>query len=233
MDRSTAAFDNALETQLQALMDYPGFKGQTSNRFLADIANLVIAKTEAGEPLIEVGCFLGKSTVALAMLARRMGTTLFSIDVGRQHIDFTARMLAHYGLGDYATFFHGDFPTFAARMIFPKKPALVLVDGHHAYRYVRADIAALFALNDRPRYAAFHDYALRRVGPSSEDGPNVYGAIHDAFGPALAVTPAGIAGPQGPPKINDRNNYLAPGVSEGVIIDLTPYEAGLPAQLSA
>jgi len=233
MDRSTAAFDGALETQLQALMDYPGFKGQTSNRFLAEISDLVIAKAEVGEPLIEVGCFLGKSTVALAMLARRMDARLFSIDVGRQHIDFTAGMLAHYGLADRVTFFHGDFPTFAARMIFPTKPAMVLVDGHHAYRYVRADIAALFALNDHPRYAAFHDYALRRAGPASEDAPNVYGAIHDAFGPALSVSPVGIAGPQGPPKINNRNNYLAPGVSEGVIIDLAPYQAGLPAPATA
>ena len=229
-DPTSQAFVTLLEEQLQALKAYPGFQGQMTNNLLAGVARTVIDNAEPGEPLIEFGCNRGKSTVALALLARRMDTNLYSVDTSRERVDFVARMLAHFGLADRVVFYLGDLPGFAKEILLTRRPALALVAGHTAYRDVGADIAALLSMNMRPRFAAFHSYSLRRMGAQTEDCPSVQRAIEDAFGPDLVTLPIGNLGPAGPPKVNERNNYQEPGAPEGVVIDLAPYANGLPRQ---
>ena len=146
-----------------------------------------------GASLVEVGCWLGRSTAYLADAIRRSGKAirLTAVDTwtgcdsdptGAEARTMLAageplysRFLANIvrcGLAPYITPLRIRSPV-AAESFAPASLDLVYIDGEHTYDAVWADIAAWRSRVKPGGILAGHDY----------DMPAVRSAVHDAFGP--------------------------------------------------
>jgi predicted O-methyltransferase YrrM len=144
-----------------------------------------LAELAKGRVVLELGAWLGRSTVCLGQTAK----TVVSIDwhqgdahaarAGRAStLPGYLRSLERYGLSDRVVTVVSRFEEvlpFLADDSFD----LVFLDGFHSYEQVSADIQSLRRLVRPGGWFAFHDYGVARFG--------VTRAVDEAFGRPLDV----------------------------------------------
>jgi len=138
-----------LQEDLALVDSVAGWLALDEARVLIDCA----ARVPAGQCIVEIGNYRGRSTTALALGARRgAGAQVYSFD---PHVPFVGPRGGHFGRADqaelYATLSRtgvGELVsvvTLDARLVGPVWPrrdvALLFIDGDHRYEAVRADHA--------------------------------------------------------------------------------------------
>lgn len=114
----------------------------------------------AGDVMLEIGTYSGKSTVIEILGSRanrrRKRTRWFGLDLDPAAIQRTQATLESWNLTPYASLFRGDLRGFIKMHAI--SPTMVFVDGDHTYAGVKQDIALLSAFLARRVPVLFHDY---------------------------------------------------------------------------
>lgn len=122
----------------------------------------------AGDVILEIGTYAGKSAVVEILGARanpeRRRIRWFGLDVDKSAIRNTKRTLEKWNLMEYCTLFCGDLATFLKKH--PISPTMVFVDGDHRYEGVKRDTEVLSSFVARDVPILFHDF----LNPGKEHG---------------------------------------------------------------
>lgn len=192
----------------------------TSPEYQRGILDFVLAHNDSGSCVIEVGCYKGGLTALLALLCKKSGLHLYSMDIDKNSAAGARGVLDSLGLSEHATVQHTTLPEFARSTKTNGKPVLCILDGDHAYSAVLQDLKAVEKLQHRPFAVAFHDYSLRH--PTTDE--RVSDAITDFFGSSVSpeligmrMNGEGHATREAPQP--DGHYWQVPG-SEGAIVTL-------------
>jgi predicted O-methyltransferase YrrM len=200
-----------------------------------DIITFVMQNRSHGRGIVELGCYRGGLTVALALLCRDLAWPLYVVDISSENIEITRNLLKKVQSAEHVQFFTGTLNMFADKVQLSESPLLAVIDGDHRRSDVISDIASLYSLNRRCYAAAFHDFSLRVKGQSGSDLSDVRvdRAIFDCFGPdaplmIIGESPDFLNGPArrlydqggGDSVATDTSWYWEEGGHEGVILVL-------------
>lgn len=168
-------------------------------------------------PVIELGCYMGGSSVFLAQACAIAGRELFIIDISQDFIDMTLDHIQRVVGKAPVRAFHGTAEDFAESALGrgTLSPFLVFIDADHRYDAVRRDIQAMGSLERQPVYWAFHDYSLRGTVDHRTDIA-VDKAIHDEFGEISPIERIGLQTFEATAP-NYGGDYFAAAGSEGVL----------------
>ncbi len=190
----------------------------------SDLYEYIVTHRDRGHGIIEIGCYKGSSSLVLAYTFRELRVPFHTIDINRNYLDDTKRLLEDLGLAESASFFHGTMPEFAQQVHFDHKPLLVFVGGNHNYKAVLQDIKAIYQLNQLPAAIAFHDFSLRSF---RYEGIRVDQAIRTAFGPGVELRRIGMQFGERPipsrEQPSESGSYWDVYGTEGVIIETQNY----------
>lgn len=163
---------------LDASAEIAGWLTRAEAGLLFDAA----AAAPAGQAVVEIGSFAGKSTVALALGARSgAGARVHAVDphTGSSETVAVTGFLDTFGLFKANLERHGaagqvdvvrDFSVSAAAR-FERPVAFLFLDGAHGYRAVRDDYESWFAKVVEGGLIAFHDsWILPFAGPNLASG---------------------------------------------------------------
>jgi predicted O-methyltransferase YrrM len=140
--------ESALELELGLA---EAVEGWMSREELAELAHSA-ARVPSGQAVVEIGNYRGRSTVALALGARRAGAHVWSVD---PHAEFVGPRGGRFGRADMAQLYANlarsgvgadvslvCLPSLAAARAFEGSIGLLFIDGDHRYAAVRADFEA-------------------------------------------------------------------------------------------
>jgi predicted O-methyltransferase YrrM len=145
--------------------------------------------------IVQLGHFVGYSTLLLGFMARRMGATnsVFSIDIDPKASAYTNEWLERAGLGPYVRILVSDSvapeASAAALTYLGGQPGLVFIDSSHAYEHTLRELevwyrelpaGGLLALHDVSRYSERFDMSAK-------------GGVGKALAEWLAGPGAGVA----------------------------------------
>lgn len=154
---------------------------EAEGRTLAELAN--------GKIVLELGAWLGRSTVCLAQTAAR----LYSVDWhrGDEHAGLAPtlapylRNLNRYGLFDRVIPIIGRFEDVLPALGYAHFDG-VFLDGFHTYEAVLSDADQARRLVAPGGWMAFHDYGVQASSFSNEPF-GVTDAVNEMFGTAVTV----------------------------------------------
>lgn len=148
---------------------------------LSEEEGTTLAGLGQGKIVLELGAWLGRSTVCLAQTAERV----FSVDWhnGDEHAGKSLTLIPYlqnlhrYGLFDTVVPIIGRFEDVMPALK-PEHFDMVFLDGFHSYEEVRGDIFRILALE--PSIMVFHDYGVQ----ASSNGGGHFGvtrAVEEMF----------------------------------------------------
>jgi len=153
-----------------ALNNVEGWLGLDDAIFLYEEA------IRARGPIIEIGAFRGRSTIALALGGRKSGSLVYSID---PHTDFEGIFGGHFGPMDreayYRNILNAGVAENAALVNLPSTQvanswrieiALLFIDGDHRYEAVRQDMLSWSIFLRRGGLIVFDDANQIGSGPN-------------------------------------------------------------------
>lgn len=127
-----------------SLLNVEGWLSLEEARFLCEAA------ANAADYIVEIGAFRGRSTIALALGARKSGSMVYSID---PHVEFVGVFGGRFGPADreayYRNVINSGLTMFAALVNLPSAKVslawdrpigLLFIDGDHRYEAVRTDM---------------------------------------------------------------------------------------------
>lgn len=125
-----------------------------------DILKLYELAYFAPGPILEIGCYRGKSTmvIARALADRATRVPFFTLDVDPAALRATSRAAAEHGVGDRVLLVRGSARA-CLRAMPALQPALVFIDGDHSRDGVRRDLDVLRNAVPDGGILLFHDYA--------------------------------------------------------------------------
>lgn len=176
--------------------------------------------------LVDLGVYMGGSSMILAGCVEPMGLELDLVDVNAAYLKFTHERLrrAFPRAMNRVRMFHGDLPTYAARVLDSDPGARTLVhhDGSHTFEQVVRDLSALYFVRDRVHSLAIKATHLRG---NIAHLNFVDAAVYAVFGAAVEHTPIGARFPKDAPvTVPNRwdGKYFLAGHPEGMHI---PFDA--------
>jgi predicted O-methyltransferase YrrM len=137
----------------------------------------------ADGPILEVGCFNGKSTtiLALAIQAAGRGVTLHSIDVNPSRCQIAAANVKRFAPKVAARFYTGKSGALLANL--DLQPAFVFIDGDHSYRGVHTDLRNVVGKLRPGGFVLLHDYFDARNDDPDEPNYGVRRAADTVLDP--------------------------------------------------
>lgn len=147
----------------------------TSKEYQKSIHAVLLDKDLAPGVVVEVGCYKGGLSAQLAYFCRLLNRKFIYIDIDRNYLNSTRKLLKDLGLDKNTECFVGSFSSYMSTLGAKESIALVIIDGDHDYDATKKDICAF--LNSPPQWAVFHDYSLR----SFNTHENVQKAIEDTL----------------------------------------------------
>jgi glycosyltransferase involved in cell wall biosynthesis len=197
-----------------------GNHSHTSTEFQDDVLHFIDRHADVGGAVIEVGCYRGGLTAQLALVCRRLGKTLYVIDVDEQYMAIAKESVQAVTYDAHVRYYLGTFPQFVAEGRCREQVILTLIDADHRYDGVRRDITAVYAMTPLPHAVAFHDFSLRYVTAELKD-VRVDRAILDAFGEDARYVRLGQVAGLGPTMATSPGqdgHYHERGQPEGVLL---------------
>jgi predicted O-methyltransferase YrrM len=136
-----------------AVQDIPGWLRRE------DILKLYELAYFSPGPILEIGCYHGKSTVVMAraLADRATAVPLVSVDVDPVALRAAGQATRDHDLADRVLFVRGSVRA-CARAIPDLRPMMVFLDGDHSLRGVRRDLAVLRRAVPDGAVLLFHDY---------------------------------------------------------------------------
>ena len=150
----------------------------TSRQYQDDILQYLLANSDKGMGVIEIGCYKGGLTALLASVCKQFNWPLYSIDIDEKSVLSTINLLEALRLSENVEVINGTLQSFANEKKLSSRPSLIILDGDHQYDAVIRDIEAIYNLDYIPYAAVFHDYSLRHA----TTGERVDDAIRHCFG---------------------------------------------------
>lgn len=145
-----------------------GLMGIEDGRFLYALA-LIAGSSKRGKVAVEVGCWRGRSAIAIGQGCKDSGLKLITTDtwVGTVSSDKAANdrgcsrnqavaNIATAGLADVVEVVTGTALDLSQRLQ-PGSVAMTFIDGDHTYEGCKNDLLALWPYIPKGGYVAFHD----------------------------------------------------------------------------
>lgn len=204
-------------------LDYP-FDDQCTLQYYYDIVRTL--RDLAGEfgRVIEVGTYMGGSSGFLAGCIERFDydLDLIDIDANRLRSSYERVRRSFPESIHRVRLFHGDLPTYVARVLTREDSGRVIVhhDGSHRFDQVVKDMASLYFVRDKLLAVIAQDTNLRA---HLKDNIFVDLALYAVFGTEVRYAPIGTAcQPHEARARPDASSgyYFVPGVPEGVVIPM-------------
>ncbi|MES9539326.1 MULTISPECIES: class I SAM-dependent methyltransferase [unclassified Actinomadura] len=182
--------------------------------------------------LVDLGVFMGGSSAILAGCVEPMGLELDLVDVNDAYLRFTYERLRRVfpRAMTRVRMFHGDLPTYVARVLGgePQTRALVHHDGAHGFDQVVRDLSALYFVRDRVHSLAIKATHLRG---DIRHLNFVDAAVHAMFGVDVKYEPLGANFPPDAPVTVPNEwdgNYFLAGQPEGMYVPFDGVEWKYP-----
>ncbi|NLS25908.1 hypothetical protein S2M10_08830 [Sphingomonas sp. S2M10] len=204
-------------------LDYP-FDDQCTLQYYFDIVRVL--RDFAGEfgRVVEVGTYMGGSSGFLAGCISRFDYDLDLIDIDARRLRSAyERVRRSFPESIHRVrIFHGDLPTYVARVLAQEESGKVLVhhDGSHSFNQVVKDMASLFFVRDKLLAVIAQDTNLRG-GIHGDIFVDL--ALYAVFGSEVRYAPIGTACEAHEARTRpdpDTGLYFLPGVPEGVVIPM-------------
>ncbi len=164
-----------MDDRARAREEYLSIKGLTSANELAALYDLACL-VPSGEMIVEVGCYHGKSTAALAAPGRflvtldpmRIGQTDGAYDICEDDVAALRRNLLRYPNARWWRMTTAEMPSL------PADVGLLFIDGDHEWPWPRNDYRALSGCLSPGACVVWHDYteakAVQRAADEIIDG---------------------------------------------------------------
>lgn len=198
------------------------YEDQGSAKHYFDLFGRAEAHHQELTRLVDVGVFMGGSSVVLAGCVEPMGLELDLVDVNHAYLQFTYERLRRIFPGAMARvrMFHGDLPTYVEKVLLEESPVRAMIhhDGAHAFGQVVKDLSALHFARDRVHSLALKGTHLRGDIVHSNF---VDAAAYAVFGADVKYEPLGAEFTPDAPVTNPdqwAGNYFLPGRPEGMYI---------------
>ncbi|GAA0568122.1 class I SAM-dependent methyltransferase [Actinomadura welshii] len=182
--------------------------------------------------LVDLGVYMGGSSMILGGCVEPMGLELDLVDVNAAYLRFTHERLrrAFPRAMNRVRMFQGDLPTYVARVLDAEPGARTMVhhDGAHRFDQVVRDLSALFFVRDRVHGLAIKGTHLRG---NIAHLNFVDAAVHAVFGAGVKYEPLGAKfPPDAPVTVPNRwdGNYFLAGQPEGMHIPFDSVEWKYP-----
>lgn len=217
----SSIFDSIIERL--GRLDYP-FDDQCTLQYYFDVVRTL--RDFAGEfgRVVEVGTYMGGSSAFLAGCIDRFDYDLDLIDIDARRLRSSyERVRRSFPESVHRVrIFHGDLPTYVARVLTHEDSGRVLVhhDGSHRFNQVVKDMASLYFVRDKLLAVIAQDTNLR--GRPDED-IFVDLALYAVFGTDVRYASIGTACEPHEERTRPHPTtglYFLPGVPEGVVIPM-------------
>ena len=142
---------------------------------LEDAVFLCESTIRASGPVVEIGAFRGRSTIALALGARTSGSLVYSID---PHAEFVGVFGGHFVPADREAYYRNliksglamyaalvNLPSVQVAVCWQKEIGLLFVDGDHRYEAVRQDLLSWAPFIRKGGLIVFDDAMKPGSGP--------------------------------------------------------------------
>jgi hypothetical protein len=172
--------------------------------------------------VVEVGVFMGGSSVILAGCCQLFGLELDLIDISKPRMLFTRERIRRTFPDSCGKIrlFNGDLPTYVRDVLLKENDQKVLVqhDGSHLFNQVVRDLSSLWFIREKLHGLAIQDTHLRGI----PDNFNfVDAAVYAIFGLDLKFKPIGAKVGNNPVMTTPNQyegNYFLPNAPEGMYI---------------
>jgi predicted O-methyltransferase YrrM len=156
--------------------DELGVSGEANVAFMSLLQGVVMGN--AVRRIVQLGTFVGYSSLLLGFMLRRMGVTdgLFTVDIDREKNRFTREYLSRAGLEGHVRVMDGDSAdervADEARAWLGGAPQLVVLDSSHAYRHTLRELDLWFPVLAQGGLLLLHDCSefAAQFDPTAEGG---------------------------------------------------------------
>lgn len=222
-----AATDPGFAALLSNIKVDADYEDQCSAKYYHDIYNVVMSEAEKIDRIVEVGIFMGGSSVIFGGCLGRIDADLVMIDIGEKYLQFGyQRVVRNFpDIASRVRLFHGDLPTYTRDVLLTESSSdrlMVHVDGDHSFQGVLRDVGVLSYVKERVVGIMAQDTHLR--GPP-KGMRFVDLALLAAFGGDMAFVPLGSAYEAWQTELVNPNKfaggYFLPGKLEGMYLPMS------------
>lgn len=218
---SNRIFDQ-LTDRLDAL-DIP-YEDQCSARYYYDLVTVLRDFNGEFNRVVEVGVYMGGSSVMFAGCAGRFDYDLDLVDIDANNLRFAYERIRRTTPEATARvrLFHGDLPSYVRKVLMQEAPRCVVHhDGAHDFNQVVKDLASLSYVADKLHAVIAQDTHLRGT---IEHMNFVDMALYAVFGLDLSYAPIGEVYQEHDSRTTPnpyQGNYFRPGVPEGFVLPMS------------
>jgi hypothetical protein len=213
------------------------YEDQCSAKYYHDIYTVLMSEAAKVDRIIEVGIFMGGSSVIFAGCAEKIDADLVMIDIGEKYLQFGYQRLIRSfpNMASRVRLFHGDLPTYTRDILVKEESddkLMVHLDGDHSFQGVLRDVGVLSFVKDRVIGVLAQDTHLR--GPP-KGMRFVDLALLAAFGGDMSFIPLGSAYEAWQTELVNPNQYAGgyflPGKLEGMYLPMSHNSFEYPHRL--
>jgi cephalosporin hydroxylase len=205
-----------------------GYEDQCSPAYYWDLFSCIFAFREKLTRVIDLGVYMGGSSVVLAGCAHEFNLQIDLIDLGSKYLHFGHERIrrTYPEVADKVRLYNGDLPTYVRDVISKEHGGCILVhhDASHDFGQVVRDLSSLFYVKDQIHSIAIQDTNLRGQPDFAYPGRFVDAAAYAVFGFKMKYVPIGTTFSEDDKLMTMPNqfggNYFLPGVPEGWFIPL-------------
>jgi len=205
-----------------------GYEDQCSATFYWDLFNATYAFRDKLTRVIDLGVFMGGSSVILAGCAHEFNLQIDLIDIGSKYLHFGHERIRRIypELADKVRLYNGDLPTYVRDVILQEQGGCILVhhDGAHDFSQVVRDFCSLSYVKDQIHSVAIQDTNLRGQPHYPHAGRFVDAAVYAIFGFDMKFAPMGATFTADDTLMTTPNqyggNYFLPDMPEGWFVPL-------------
>jgi cephalosporin hydroxylase len=206
-----------------------GYEDQCSPTFYWDLFNSVYAFRDKLTRVIDLGVFMGGSSVILAGCAHEFNLQIDLIDIGSKYLHFGHERIRRIypEMAEKVRLYNGDLPTYVRDVLLHEQGGCILVhhDGAHDFSQVIRDFCSLSYVKDQIHSVAIQDTNLRGQPDYSGAGRFVDAAVYAIFGFDMKFATMGTTFTADNKLMTTPNqyggNYFLPDMPEGWFVPLS------------
>lgn len=200
------------------------YEDQCSGRYYFDLVSTL--RNHAGEfdRLVEVGVYMGGSSVIFGGGLERFDYDLDLVDIDARFLRFSYERIrrAFPEAAKRVRLFHGDLPHYVQNVLSVETArSLIHHDGAHDFNQVVKDLSSLSFVRDKIHAIVCQDTHLRGT-PEHMNFVDL--ALFAVFGTDVKYVPIGSAYDEWDTRTTPneyQGNYFMPGVPEGVVVPMS------------
>jgi hypothetical protein len=199
------------------------YEDQCSGRYYFDLVRTLRDLAGEYDRVVEVGVYMGGSSVMLGGGVERFDYDLDLVDIDERFLRFSYERIrrAFPAAAARVRLFHGDLPHYVQNVLTNEESkSLIHHDGAHDFNQVVKDLSALSFARDKIHAVICQDTHLRGT-PEYMNFVDL--ALYAVFGTEVKFAPIGSVYEPGDGRTSPneyQGNYFMPGVPEGVVVPM-------------